>query len=588
MHYSAGLHQVGAGHPARRKGSDVSDTQAAAAPLDFETDPARYKHWRLDIDGQTARLVWDVKENLPLRPGYALKLNSYDLGVDIELADAVERLRFEHPEVRVVVVSSGKDRVFSAGANIHMLASSSHAFKVNFCKFTNETRLAIEDASSHSGLKFLSACNGIAAGGGYELALACDEIVLVDDGSSAVSLPEVPLLGVLPGTGGLTRLVDKRRVRRDHADIFCTLAEGMKGQRALDWRLVDAVAPKSRFDSVVKERAAALAAAATKSGGEGALPKRTGPGVVLPPLRPRLEADRWTFSTVTVEFDRKGRTATLTLKGPDAAPPADAAAARREGAGLWMLRLSRELSDALCRLRFNEEETGLLVIKTAGDVERVAAHDRALAAWARDDWFAREVLLHLGRTLRRLDVTARSMFALVEPGSCFAGSLLETALAADRTYALDDSQHPVAMALTPLNFGALPMGHGLTRLALRMPAGPGDLQALKARADKGETITHDAAAALKAGLVTVAADEIDYQDEVRVAIEERASLSPDALTGMEASLRFPGAETTETKIFGRLSAWQNWIFQRPNATGEHGALKCYGRPERPSFDWRRT
>jgi benzoyl-CoA-dihydrodiol lyase len=560
----------------------VSDTKPApATPLEFETDPARYKHWRLDCDGETARLVWDVKENLPLRPGYALKLNSYDLGVDIELADAVERLRFEHPEVRVVVVVSGKDRVFSAGANIHMLASSTHAFKVNFCKFTNETRLAIEDASAHSGLKFLSACNGIAAGGGYELALACDEIVLVDDGSSAVSLPEVPLLGVLPGTGGLTRLVDKRRVRRDHADIFCTLAEGMKGQRALDWRLVDAVAPKSRFDAVVKERAEALAKGA-------AGPRRNGPGVSLTPLRPRLEADRWTFSTLTVDFDRQARTATLTLKGPDKAPPADAAAARRQGSDLWMLRLSRELSDALCRLRFNEEETGLLVLKTAGDVERVAAHDRALADWGRDDWFAREVLLHLGRTLRRLDVTARSMFALVEPGSCFAGSLLETALAADRTYALHDAQRPIAMALTPLNFGALPMGHGLTRLALRMPAGAGDLQGLKARADKGETIAYDAAAALQAGLVTVASDEIDYEDEVRVAIEERASLSPDALTGMEASLRFPGAETTETKIFGRLSAWQNWIFQRPNATGEHGALKCYGRPERPSFDWHRT
>jgi benzoyl-CoA-dihydrodiol lyase len=544
----------------------VSETR-----IEFETDPSRYKHWRLEIDGPTARLVWDVKENQPLRPGYALKLNSYDLGVDIELADAVERLRFEHPEVRVVVVSSGKDRVFSAGANIHMLASSSHAFKVNFCKFTNETRLAIEDASSHSGLKFLSACNGIAAGGGYELALACDEIVLVDDGSSAVSLPEVPLLGVLPGTGGLTRLVDKRRVRRDHADIFCTLAEGVKGQRALDWRLVDAVAPKSRFDQVVKERAAVLAKAS---------PPRSAPGVALPPLRPRLEADRWSWKTVAVEFDRKARTATLTLMGPEAAPPADAAAARTQGADLWMLRLSRELSDALCRLRFNEEETGVLLLKTKGEVEKVAAHDRAMAAWARDDWFAREVLLHLGRTLRRLDVTARSMFALVEPGSCFAGSLLEAALAADRTYALDDAARPVTMALTPLNFGALPMGHGLTRLALRMPAG--------LQADKGETVTYDAAAALKAGLVTVAADEIDYEDEVRVAVEERASLSPDALTGMEASLRFPGAETMETKIFGRLSAWQNWIFQRPNATGEHGALKCYGRPERPSFDWRRT
>ena len=551
----------------------------ATSPITFETDPSRYRHWRLAVEGDTARLTWDVQESGGLRPGYALKLNSYDLGVDIELNDAVERLRFEHPEVRAVVIASGKDRVFSAGANIHMLASSSHAFKVNFCKFTNETRLAIEDASAHSGQKYLAACNGIAAGGGYEIALACDEILLVDDGNSAVSLPEVPLLGVLPGTGGLTRVVDKRRVRRDHADIFCTLAEGVKGQRAVDWRLVDAVAPKSRFADLVKERAARLAAK---------VPARTGPGVPLAPLRPEAGADSLRYGHVVVSIDRKGRTATVTLRGPAGDPPKDAAAARREGAALWMLRLSRELSDALCRLRFNEEEVGLLILKTEGDPARVVAHDRAMAALAKDDWFAREVVLHLARTLRRLDVTARSMFALVEPGSCFAGSLYEVALAADRIYALDDPDRPATIALGPLNFGALPMGHGPTRLQIRYLGDPEALAGLAGKVAADGEARFDVAAALQAGLLTVAADAIDYDDEVRVAIEERASLSPDALTGMEASLRFPGAETADTKIFGRLSAWQNWIFQRPNAVGDHGALKCYGRPERPSFDWRRT
>ncbi len=551
----------------------------ATSPITFETDPSRYRHWRLAVEGDTARLTWDVQETGGLRPGYALKLNSYDLGVDIELNDAVERLRFEHPEVRAVVITSGKERVFSAGANIHMLASSSHSFKVNFCKFTNETRLAIEDASAHSGQKYMAACNGIAAGGGYEIALACDQILLVDDGNSAVSLPEVPLLGVLPGTGGLTRVVDKRKVRRDHADIFCTLAEGVKGQRAVDWRLVDAVAPRSRFADLVKERLAGLAATT---------PERRGPGVPLTPLNPEVTADRLRYTHVDVRLDRKGRTATITLSGPAGDPPQDAAAARREGAALWMLRLSREFSDALCRLRFNEEEIGLLLLKTAGDPARVVAHDRALAALAKDDWFAREVLLHLSRTLRRLDVTARSMFALVEPGSCFAGSLYEVALAADRIYALDDPDRPAVVALTPLNFGALPMGHGPSRLQVRFLGDPERLAGLAGKvAAAGET-RFDVAQALEAGLLTVAADAIDYEDEVRVAIEERASLSPDALTGMEASLRFPGAETADTKIFGRLSAWQNWIFQRPNAVGDHGALKCYGRPERPAFDWRRT
>ena len=554
-------------------------TEQASTPITFETSPDRYRHWRLEVLGDTARLVWDVQEDRPLRPGYVLKLNSYDLGVDIELADAVQRLRFEHPEVGAVAIVSGKERVFSAGANIHMLASSSHSFKVNFCKFTNETRLAIEDACAASGQRYLAACNGVTAGGGYELALACDEIVLVDDGSSTVSLPEVPLLGVLPGTGGLTRLSDKRRVRRDHADIFCTTAEGVKGQRALDWRLVDAVAPRSRFDDLVKDRVARLVTAA---------PRKDGPGVLLPPLGVKAGDNELAYTLLNVTLDRRARTATFRLQGPGGRPPANAEALRREGSGTWMLRLFRELDDAVCRLRFNEEEIGVWLFRTEGDPDLVAAHDAALSRLAPSDWFAREVLLLAGRVLRRLDVTGRTLFALVEPGSCFAGCLLETSLACDRAYALDDPGRPVALRLSPLNFGALPMGHGLTRLQTRFLHRPEVLEDLRKRTGAGEPPRFDARAAVEAGLLTIAADEIDYADEVRVAIEERTSLSPDALTGMEASLRFPGAESMETKIFGRLSAWQNWIFQRPNAVGEHGALKCYGRPERPAFDWRRT
>ena len=547
--------------------------------ISFETGPDRYHHWRLEVDGETARLVWDVKADKPFRSGYTLKLNSYDLGVDIELADAVQRLRFEHPEVRAVAIVSGKEKVFSAGANIHMLGLSSHCFKVNFCKFTNETRLAIEDASANSGQRYLAACNGIAAGGGYELALTCDDILLVDDGNSAVSLPEVPLLGVLPGTGGLTRIVDKRHVRRDHADIFCTLAEGIKGQRAVDWRLVDAVAPKSRFEDLIRERTARLVATTTV---------RKGPGIQLPPLQKQVHESGLEYSSLTVEIDRKGRTATLVLRGPATNPPEDAAALRKEGARVWHLRLFRELDDALCHLRFNEEEIGLLLLKSAGDPERVARHDAALGDLAESDWFAREIVLMVARTLRRLDVTARSLFAIVEPGSCFVGSLLEIALAADRSYALDDPEQEVTLMFTSMNFGALPMGHGLSRLQLRRLHDLESLKSVQKKVEAGDTPRMDAAAALSAGLLTVAADAIDFEDEVRVAIEERASLSPDALTGMEASLRFPGAESSETKIFGRLSAWQNWIFQRPNAVGEQGALKCYGKPERPSFDWRRT
>ena len=550
-----------------------------AGPIQSETHPDRYRHWRLEIEGETARLIWDVQEDQPLRPGYALKLNSYDLGVDLELADAVQRLRFEHPEVKAVVVTSGKDRVFSAGANIHMLGSSSHAFKVNFCKFTNETRLAIEDASAHSGQRYLAACGGATAGGGYELALACDRILLVDDGSSTVSLPEVPLLGVLPGTGGLTRLVDKRWVRRDRADVFCTLAEGIKGQKAVDWGLVDDIAPKSRFADLIRENLHELATTS---------PTKDAPGVLLPPLDPEVTEERIAYRHLTVEIHRAGRTATLTLRAPGDAAPADARAMRERGADLWHLRLFRELDDAICRLRFNEEEIGLWLLKTEGDVDTVLAHDRALARDGEQDWFAREVLLMAGRTLRKLDCTARSLFALVEPGSCFAGSLLEIALAADRTYALDDPEHAPAVVLGELNLGALPMGNGLPRLQIRYLQAPEEYDRLAGQVRSGDTVRLEPGAAERAGLVTIAADDIDYDEEVRVAIEERASLSPDALTGMEASLRFPAAETMQTKIFGRLSAWQNWIFQRPNAVGKSGALTLYGQPKRPSFDFRRT
>ena len=547
--------------------------------ITFETHPDRYRHWRLEIEGSTARLIWDVQEDKPLHPGYTLKLNSYDLGVDIELADAVQRLRFEHPEVTAVAIVSGKDRVFSAGANIHMLGSSSHAFKVNFCKFTNETRMAIEDACVRSNQKYLAACNGITAGGGYELALACERILLVDDGNSAVSLPEVPLLAVLPGTGGLTRLVDKRHVRRDRADVFCTLAEGIKGQRAVDWGLVDDIAPKSRFADLVREHLAELVAPGTA---------KDGPGVTLTPLEPEITENRYAYRHLTVEFDRPHRVATLVVRGPEEPAAADGAAMRAQGADLYHLRLFRELDDALCRLRLNEEETGVLVLKTEGDATAVLDHDEVLAREATDDWFANEVMLFIARTLRRLDTTARSLFALVEPGSCFAGSLLELALACDRTYALDDSKRPCALVPGELNLGSLPMGHGLPRLALRYLDDPERYRELETRMRAGEDIRFDPAAAETAGIVTIAADEIDYEEEVRVAIEERASLSPDALTGMEASLRFPGFESMQTKIFGRLSAWQNWIFQRPNAVGESGALTLYGQPQRPRFDWRRT
>jgi benzoyl-CoA-dihydrodiol lyase len=549
------------------------ETTTRPEPISFARTPETYAHWKLTIAGSQATLVMAVQEDRPLRPGYRLKLNSYDLGVDLELSDAVMRLRFEHPEVRCVVITGALPRVFCAGANINMLASSTHAFKVNFCKFTNETRLAIEDASAGSGQKYLAALNGVCAGGGYELALACDEIVLVDDGNSAVSLPEVPLLGVLPGTGGLTRLVDKRKVRRDLADMFCTVAEGVKGKRAVAWNLVDEVATKSRFDEAVARRAKALADAS---------PARDRSGVALPPLRGTREGDTIRWEHVTLAIDRDKRTATLNVRGPAAGLPRDAAAVRTLGASWWPLAAFRELDEALLTLRHNEEEIGLVLLRTEGDVEAALDLDRVLEANARD-WFVGEVRLFVARTLRRLDLTARSLYALIEPGSCFAGTLFEIALAADRSYMLYDKDQESAIAVSPMNGGAYPMTHGMSRLDVRFYGDPA-----KAREIAGTPRVYDPTDAEEAGLVSVVADEIDYADEVRVAVEERVSLSPDALTGMEASLRFPGGETGDSKIFARLSAWQNWIFQRPNAVGPTGALTLYGKPERPVFDFRRT
>jgi len=524
---------------------DAHDSPAPA--LTFETHPSRYKHWKLTFEGaDLARLTMSVQDHEPLRPGYELKLNSYDLGVDIELCDAVQRLRFEHPEVRTVILTGDKDRVFCAGANIHMLGASSHAFKVNFCKYTNETRLSMEDASQHSGQRWLAACNGTTAGGGYELAMACDEIVLIEDGSSAVSLPEVALLAVLPGTGGLTRLTDKRKVRRDHADVFSTLAEGIKGKRAVEWRLVDAIAPRSKFGDVVLTRARAMAARSPMPAGAKGLP--------LPALEPAVDGDTVRYRHVTLTVDRSARTAALTVAAPTGAQPDSAAAITAAGAEQWSLRAFRELDDALLRLRFNYEQVGVVLLRTSGDPQAVLAADRALhAASAAGSWLAREIVLHMARVLRRLDLTARSFFAVIDgPESCFAGSLLEIALAADRVYALDDSKRPAHLAVGPLSGGALPMSHGLTRLQARFLGEPGRVGDLLGSAD-----VMDVEAAQAAGLITVASDDIDFADELRIAVEERVAMSPDALTGMEASLRFPGPETADTKIFGRLSAWQN-------------------------------
>jgi benzoyl-CoA-dihydrodiol lyase len=548
--------------------------------VDFRADPARYRHWTMRVDGRVATLAMDVREDGGLQPGYELKLNSYDLGVDIELYDAVQRLRFEHPEVGAVIVTSGKERVFCAGANIRMLSRAAHGFKVNFCKFTNETRNAIEEATAESRQVYLCAVNGPCAGGGYELALATDWIVMADDGNTTVSLPEVPLLAVLPGTGGLTRLVDKRRVRRDRADFFCTVEEGIKGARAVEWGLVDEVVPRSKLDEVVRRRAAELAARSDRPTSVA--------GVSLTPLERTIEGDRIRYRHVVCDVARDRGLAEITVSGPTEPPPVDAGGVGQAGVAFWPLALARELDDLILHLRTNEADIGVWVLRTSGSADLVEAYDRTLAA-RRDDWLVREIRLYLKRTFKRLEVSSRSIFALIEPGSCFTGTLLELALTADRSYMLDgmrpDDERPAAMVrLTELNFGAYPMVNGLTRLASRFLADPGRVDKLRARI--GEDL--DAAAAAEAGLVTFTPDDIDWDDEVRIALEERAAFSPDALTGMEASLRFGGPETIESKIFGRLSAWQNWIFQRPNAVGAKGALEVYGTGQRSEFDRRRV
>ena len=545
------------------------------ALIDFRTEPSRYKHWKLSTDGGVAYLTMDVNEDAGLRPGYKLKLNSYDLGVDIELADAVQRLRFEHPEVGAVVIRSERDRIFCSGANINMLGLSSHDHKVNFCKFTNETRLAIEDASENSQQRYICSINGIAAGGGYELALACDQILLADDGSSAVSLPELPLLAVLPGTGGLTRLVDKRLVRRDHADFFCTTAEGVRGKRARDWRLVDKLIPPSKLAEETKKIAQEVAA--KRNGGAK--------GIALPAIERTIDGDTIRYGTLSVEIDRERRAAHLRINGPASAPPSDIQAA---GASFWPLALARDLDDAMMHLRLNETEIGTWVLHSQGDAALVEAYD-ALLAKEPANWLVREIVLYWKRTLKRLDVSSRSLIALVEPGSCFAGTLFELVLAADRSYmldgAFDGSNLPAAtIKLTGMNFGPYPMGNGLTRLGTRFLSEPKHVDELKE--EIGEAI--DAEAADELGLITFTPDDIDWEDEVRLVLEERAGFSPDGLIGMEANLRFAGPETLETKIFARLSAWQNWIFQRPNATGPEGALKLYGTGKQSKYDRKRA
>ena len=548
--------------------------------IDFQTAPSRYRHWKLVIDGDVATLLMDVDEKGALFEGYDLKLNSYDLGVDIELADAIERLRFEHPQVRVVVLRSGKPRVFCAGANIRMLAGASHAHKVNFCKFTNETRNGIEDLSENSGLQTICAISGTAAGGGYELALAADYIMLVDDGSSSVSLPELPLLAVLPGTGGLTRVSDKRKVRRDHADFFCTTEEGVKGKRALDWRLVDEVVPGSKFEEAIAARAREFAARSKRGG--------PGQGIKLAPLARTFTDDGIDYGSLAVEFDRGRRIATVTLRGPTMPPPASIAALTSLGSEFWPLKLARELDDAILHIRLNEFDIAAIVFNASGDPAEVIAYERFLDANA-DHWLVREIRHLWKRVLKRVDLTSRSLVTLIEPGSCFAGTLAELPFASDRSYMLagrreGDNKPPATIALTQANFGAYPMSNGLTRLASRFLANPADLEAAKAERDK----MLDAETAQRLGLVTFAPDDIDWDEEVRVFLEERASFSPDSLTGLEANLRFAGPETMESKIFARLTAWQNWIFQRPNAIGEEGALKRYGTGQQPVFDTRRV
>ncbi len=548
--------------------------------IDFQTSPDRYRHWRIEPQGEVARVIMDVDETGGLFEGYELKLNSYDLGVDIELADVIQRLRFEHPEVKTVVMASGKDRVFCAGANIRMLGGASHAHKVNFCKFTNETRNSIEDATDNSHQTWICAVSGACAGGGYELALACDEIILTDDGTSTVALPEVPLLAVLPGTGGLTRVTDKRKVRRDRADIFCSLEEGIRGRKAVDWRLVDQVAPASKFAEAVEQRAKELAARSDRPVDAS--------GIKLNPLDKTIADNAISYSLVSVEIDREARIATVTIKGPDGAPPAVMAGAQAQGDQFWPLKLARELDDALLEIRFNEMELAVIQFKSAGDPAAVLAHDAFMQANAAN-WLMREILLYWRRVLKRVDLTSRTIATMAEPGSCFAGTLAELLFAADRSYMADgqfegDNRPEARIALSGLNFGAYPMSNGLTRLQTRFLGEPEAVEAAKATI--GEQL--DAAQADELGLVTFAFDDIDWEDEVRIFLEERASFSPDALTAMEANLRFAGPETMETRIFGRLTAWQNWVFQRPNAVGTDGALKRYGTGKRADFNMERV
>jgi benzoyl-CoA-dihydrodiol lyase len=556
----------------------MTHNTAADAPVDYRTDPSRYRHWRLSVDGPVATLAMDVSEDGGIRDGYKLKLNSYDLGVDIELHDAVQRIRFEHPAVRTVVLTSAKDRVFCSGANIFMLGLSTHPWKVNFCKFTNETRNGLEDSSRNSGLKFVAAVNGVCAGGGYELALACDEIVLVDDRSSAVSLPEVPLLGVLPGTGGLTRLTDKRHVRHDLADIFCTTSEGVRGDRAKEWRLVDHVAKAAQFRDVVQTRARELGRASDRPAEAS--------GVTLPRVERADDAAGYHYAFVDVTIDRDRRLATVTVRAPAQAPPSDVAGIEAAAASWWPLQMARELDDAILMLRTNELDVGTWLLRTEGDSGHVLAVDRTLADFG-NHWFVRETLGMLRRTLARLDVSSRTLIALIEPGSCFAGTLFELALAADRSYMAalpDEPAREPRIVVSALNDGAYPMVNGCSRLAQRFYGEPPPLTAVRNAIDKAL----GPAEAIQLGLVTATPDDIDWGDEIRIALEERASLSPDALTGLEANLRFGERETMETRIFGRLSAWQNWIFIRPNAVGESGALKVYGKGERAQFDFKRV
>src|SRR3954463_2002267 len=551
-----------------------------ASYIDFQTDPQRYRHWKLDVAGEVATLTMDVDENGGLFEGYQLKLNSYDLGVDIELADAVQRLRFEYPQVKVVVLRSGKNRVFCAGANIRMLAGSTHAHKVNFCKFTNETRNGFEDSSENSGQKFISVINGTAAGGGYELALATDHIIMADDGAAAVALPEVPLLAVLPGTGGLTRVVDKRKVRRDHADYFCTIEEGVKGKRAVQWRLVDEIVPNSKLEARVAERAREFAAASRRNG--------EGKGIALTKLDRSIDDSGIRYGFVSVDIDRAQRIATISIKAPETAPPADIDGLIAQGASFWPLQVARELDDAILHLRINELETAMLVFKSHGERANVVACDAFLEA-NKAHWLVKEIRHYWTPALKRIDATRRTLVTLVEPGSCFVGTLAELVFAANRSYMLigsrqGDNQSPPAIQLTAMNFGPYPMSHGLTRLQSRFQADPSDLE--RARASVGAAL--DAEQAEQLGFVTFALDDIDWDDEIRLFFEERTSFSPDGLTGMEANLRFPGPETMESKIFSRLTAWQNWIFQRPNAVGENGALRRYGTGQKAQFDMTRV